>query len=342
VKSRLGFDLRAYDVAVPIEVYDDDLALRARTLSSGSVKLVRGRYHLVARLPDGTRLSASVDLGDQDHVAALGRPSRPRPVRRRAVSPTSDHAPGSEQLLLTGRSPSGAWKLWQSEHKSAAFPNMKSQAIELRLRCTGASEQVTVIPPPALRYLRPDVQVDQAPHLRTALRHDVADAIMGYVNRSQVLDAGLLADGVAPVSEQALWNKRDDPIAAAVGAFALLALGQLDRLHDWTANLYRWFPWLPDATVAYAEHLARAGDHDQARHVLHRLATQGVPCLTVGLTTAATRLSFYAAQADWGDLTLTTLARAMTRHAIACDLTATVTAFAADHRGMPIPRRDAE
>jgi hypothetical protein len=35
-----------------------------------------------------------------------------------------------------------------------------------------------------------------------------------------------------------------DPIAAAVGAYALLRFAELDRLHDWTANLYDRFPYL--------------------------------------------------------------------------------------------------
>src|SRR3954471_7585975 len=104
---------------------------------------------------------------------------------------------------------------------------------------------------------------------------------MAYINRGQVVDAAMLSAGVAPSAEEALMRKRDDPVAAAAGAFSLLALGELDRLHDWTANLHDWFRWLPDASIARAEHLALSGQHQKAVRTLLRLRVQGLPCLTV-------------------------------------------------------------
>ena len=50
-------------------------------------------------------------------------------------------------------------------------------------------------------------------------------------------------------AENLLRGKMADPIAAAVGAYALLSFADLERLHDWTQNLYDHFPDLADAAA---------------------------------------------------------------------------------------------
>ena len=58
------------------------------------------------------------------------------------------------------------------------------------------------------------------------------------------------------MAEKLLREKRLSSVGAVVGAYVLLRLGETERLHDWTSNLFNLFA-LPDPAVIYAEHLAR-------------------------------------------------------------------------------------
>jgi hypothetical protein len=100
--------------------------------------------------------------------------------------------------------------------------------------------------------------------------------------------------GIAAQSERVLSEKIEDPVAAAIGAYSLLRIGDLERLHDWTANLYQWFPWLPDGAALRGEHLARLGLHAQALNALADLPARGLPVVADGLVYAVERLNIYS------------------------------------------------
>jgi hypothetical protein len=153
-----------------------------------------------------------------------------------------------------------------------------------------------------------------------------ANDLLAYLDRGWLDDALLLSEDFAGYAEIMLLRKRKDPVAAAAGAFALLRLGALDRLHDWTANLLEWFAWLPDGLVARAEHVARLGDHDAASALLRQLPERGVPVLSVGLATAVDRLRAYAAA--WPeDEALRTASEWSTRYAVATDFSLPITTY---------------
>ena len=72
-----------------------------------------------------------------------------------------------------------------------------------------------------------------------------------------------------------LYAKISDPIGAALGAYALLRLGRLDKLdehEDWVRNLADWFPALPDGAVSPPSGLARRGGRASEAE---RLAARG-------------------------------------------------------------------
>src|SRR2546423_15128052 len=91
-------------------------------------------------------------------------------------------------------------------------------------------------------------------------------------------------------AEELLEDKQQDPIAAAVGGYALLRFSALERLHDWTANLHSWFEWLPDGAAIRGEHLARMGQHDEALDAFLTLPSRGLPLFSDGLAYAVNRL----------------------------------------------------
>lgn len=373
--SFVRFDLPPSPAATPVEIYDSDLALRARILSSEQIELAPGRYHVVARLPAGVRLRANIEVTPgQPHEIRLGAseehyslglrssgtpaaPKRREPRRPRgsadelrssdSLAPPRpsrvDRLPPQPRRLARGKGKHGGeWQLWREPERKLPLlfdSSLVGPSVELRLVREPAPPQFSTVPAKALRYLRPSAAVDGdgQPRLTSRLRHYQADAVMGYLNDGQVFDAGLLADGLANQAEELLASKKRDPVAAAAGAFALLTLGEVTRLRDWTANLNARFVWLPDGAVAYAEHLALTGDHELAAGTLRQLAVRGLPCLTVALMTAVNRTSIYVA-ADLGGDELRALSQRLTRYVLACDLTATVTSFTAFESAEPLAR----
>lgn len=117
------------------------------------------------------------------------------------------------------------------------------------------------------------------------------DAVARYLNGGHLREAAdLSAD-----AEQLLQSKMADPFGAALGGYALLRLGRLDRLHDWPYNLATWFPWLPDGAVIAGEASALADDHETAIAQLCEARRRGLPVFSAGLSLLASRLREYAA-----------------------------------------------
>lgn len=90
-----------------------------------------------------------------------------------------------------------------------------------------------------------------------------------------------------------LAEKISDPIAAAAGAVALLAVDQAEQVHGWLEHLAAMFPWLPDGACLAAESAARHGDHAAAVAHLLRLETRGIPLFSDSLSYALDRLGRY-------------------------------------------------
>lgn len=125
------------------------------------------------------------------------------------------------------------------------------------------------------------------------LVHQVANTLLRYMQRGFLEQATTMTGSPALSAEQLLYQKIGEPIAAAVGAYALLRLGDLERLHDWTENLRNFFAWLPDGITIRGEHLARLGNHDEALTVFLALPSRGLPIFSDGLSYALDRLRLY-------------------------------------------------
>ncbi len=163
---------------------------------------------------------------------------------------------------------------------------------------------------PALNILVPANRFDGQLHLTAQpdgemlvdvdLQNQVANSLLRYLSGGMIGQASTLIEGSQAelISEDLLYDKMADPFAACVGAYMLLRLGNLERLHTWTRNLMRFFEWLPDGAALWAEHLARQGDHHGAMEALKEMFQRGLPYFTDGLSYAATRLSTYARVED--------------------------------------------
>lgn len=120
-----------------------------------------------------------------------------------------------------------------------------------------------------------------------------ADALLRFLWMGYLQQASVAVDSHALSAENLLMTKMQDPVAAAVGAYALLRFNELDRLHDWTENLKNFFGWLPDGAVLRGEHLARTGEHASALDSFLQLADRGLPIFTDGFSFALDRLRLY-------------------------------------------------
>ena len=140
-----------------------------------------------------------------------------------------------------------------------------------------------------IRPLRSDGEL----HVDITLANADADLLVRYVGNNMLQEVAQIAESPAILAQNLLAKKFDFPIGAAIGGYVLLRLGELDRLQDWTKNLCKYFPWLPDGVVIYAEHLARVGEHQQALERFLELPKRGLPFTSSGLTYALNRLRQY-------------------------------------------------
>jgi hypothetical protein len=125
------------------------------------------------------------------------------------------------------------------------------------------------------------------------LANPVANLLLHYRAQGLARQAAETLESPNLGAEELLRGKMADPIAAAVGAYALLRFADLERLHDWTANLHDKFPEFPDTAAIRGEHLAREGEHAQALEIFLTLEKRGLPAFTDGLSFALDRLRLY-------------------------------------------------
>ena len=110
---------------------------------------------------------------------------------------------------------------------------------------------------------------------------------LGYLSRSDFAAAARLFGRV----EGMLFEKWDNPLAAAAGAYVLVGSDLSDeprRWDPWLANLREFFGWLSDGSILWAARRLRAGrterDRVSARDALLEAWDRGVPFYTLGLT----------------------------------------------------------
>lgn len=116
------------------------------------------------------------------------------------------------------------------------------------------------------------------------------ELIAGYMRTGQVEAAA----EVAVQAERVLLGKLMNPIGAALAGYALLRLGDTERLHHWPENLANWFQWLPDGAVVAGEQAAREGDEDRATEWFATALDRGYPIFTDGFSLIAARLREHA------------------------------------------------
>lgn len=108
-----------------------------------------------------------------------------------------------------------------------------------------------------------------------------AAAVAGYLQSGRA-DRAFTAMSVE--AEELLRGKRVNPIAAAIGGYALLKLNDLEKIRDWCDNLADWFPSLPDGAVIAGVVASRRGQLEAARGWFAIATERGIPVFSEGLS----------------------------------------------------------
>jgi hypothetical protein len=304
---------------VPVEAVGPDLVLR-NTTSSRSLDVPGGEYFVRARVPGLKTITSrilveegqqSVDVKLGAEAATPARVSLAREpgflgaVRRAGVETPAYYLRGSilsirlrmmQGNLFDGVQPVEVSK-WQAEETDAGVivkipPSEKpsiAQVIAFGLA------PINIILPIAANVgcsliVRRRIP---APSVDCKLQHPQAGLLLELGQTGRLRAAQAMMDSPSLQAEQLLFDKNDDPIAAAVGAYALLRTGELESLHDWTQNLMERFPLLPDGAVLRGEHLARLGEHAAAADALLAVRQRGLPIFVDGVSFLSTRLDVY-------------------------------------------------
>ena len=93
--------------------------------------------------------------------------------------------------------------------------------------------------------------------------------------------AGALESKDLQTLEQTLRDKVDSPLAAVIAGTILLRLREHNRLHNWLANLTKWFTSIPDGPTLCAEQMLQtqegAIEKPELLELVLQLRTRGLP-----------------------------------------------------------------
>lgn len=251
-----------------------------------------GVSQFLQRRPTRTATSTSKAAG----TAGLKNPPAPSPgvappmlrvFSGNAVAGTLKIERAAQLMTLVNHDPGRVW-----HYKVAPSPNrLIAQFLEAGKPVHNIVLPVGPMQSALLAFSRSD---DGAYHVEPHPEHGGADMLLGYCGQSLATAIDGTSRSASLSAERLLNQKAGDPVAAAIGACAILRLGDLTRLHDWTTNLYDWFPWLPDGAAIRGEHLARLGRHAEAARVLMLVPMRGLPIIADALFYAVERLKWYA------------------------------------------------
>ncbi len=323
-------------LTLPVEVRKANLALVAQTLTTQSVELEPGTYYITARLPAGQQLFNQVTVveGKPETVPLNPDPEDESPPEwleretyisgQQTASSSSGSGSNLEGLgaqvgaaklrafsgnILLGGVQSrddGSWCVSQPTPTPgvAKFNVFASdvrfvQLLRPKVPALNIALPISMSPPNGCQLVLAQ-QSDGLISVEAHLEHIAADTLLRYFQRGFLDQAAAMSTSDVLQAEQLLDQKLAYPIAATVGAYALLRFGDLSRLHNWTENLNNWFRELPDGAAIRGEHLARIGKHEQALPVFLELSSRGLPIFSDGLSYAINRLRLYTTVDDPG------------------------------------------
>jgi hypothetical protein len=150
-----------------------------------------------------------------------------------------------------------------------------------------------------MRWFNSESYVYSSAEVRTA--DDDVETLRGFIQNGELAVAKTAAPEV--MAERYLRSKVSAPRIAALGAYFLLRVGDLERLHDWPDNLTNWKDWLPDGPViaAWQRLRSEAPEYSEAYDLLIEAMRRGLPVYTEGVRLLKDGLELFANddERDW-------------------------------------------
>lgn len=310
---RAPFDDEGLDF--PVEVRATNMRLVGRTTMRQYLQVDAGTYVVTSVLPSGEELFGTVEVGKEGTVIVdLSHDEDDGRLPLDAADPSENQAWFDDTLtfyapapqppsvvvltqirgnLLTGATQETRIGVFDAND---AAPIGLNESSFVRVSQEGFPPMICAAP--SVGWQSSNLLLKRTNeggwHVDLELANSSANLLLRYREHGRAQEAAGTLASPALNAEELLRGKMEDPIAAAVGAYALLRFAELDRLHDWTENLFNWFEWLPDAAAIRAEQLARLGNHQDAYVRFVELLRRGLPFFTDGFSFALDRLRLYA------------------------------------------------
>lgn len=347
---------------IPLDVFDSELVRQRRTDvwvgDSTEVVLPGGRYAVRAYLPSGetitrtvhvvegsTESSVNLSLSAQPLIESLAWTviTNPEVLHHREIIPDQLR---SIWLRLWRRNDHGRWEIdsWPT-HTPVRVEDVVQYAFEFRrgggnqqmyLQVGGPNTawKLIALPNDQLRVVFSASELGEREgeplHVTVASTTQQAESLQGFLRIGAIDQARVL-------SEALLRDKRQNPTLAAVGAYFLLQIGDLTRLHDWTKNLANWMEWLPDGAVVYGWHLLRQDnpDHNRAKTQFLTALSRGIPIYTTGLRLLRDGLMLFDDAEESQDPAVRAALKTVLQYCSAADWTSPTTTFLGADPGTP-------
>jgi hypothetical protein len=298
-----------------VEVWDSSLRLVATVRANEDLEVEPGVYLVAAAMPDGDSIRRAVEVnpGQREH-AVLGVP-----VAFEAARVKRSPAAALRRRLSRLTGPSLYSRVEQGWGAEVQAPAEASPRVRHQSKLQRGTQLVLAFDAPrALSVVQlalgRSIPVNVVLPLHFDARKAAADVQVRF-DRRGLIDATAIPTGSPEIelitdymrtnqlnaaahvfvdeAEVLLQNKIENPVAAALGGYALLRLGAIDQLRDWPINLSNWFAWLPDGPVIAGELAAREGDEASAVDWFATALDRGYPMFSDGLSLLAARLRQY-------------------------------------------------
>jgi hypothetical protein len=320
-KATLTFKLdtppnQRWSGALPIEIRDEKLILRARGVSDDSLEVPPGRYYVTALLPNGDQSTVdgviveagenkqlNIPLSDVVFPATLQTTDTLSDSLWEISRPVTQYFFRQSFAILRGN-----WLAGKFPGTVSQVPLKREPTTRSNLDIPFSREAVWIEIERSKRYNYFSVPVDEGGSttakwsldLKTdklTLNLDFHDgelnSLLDFVEKSKANEARSISRTLVTRPDY-YATKKQSPLRAALGAYVLIRANQLDGLDEWTSNLVTSHSWLPDAFAIRVEYLARSGRHPEALKLLLEIPKSGTPLFRSGISYLADRAKTYA------------------------------------------------
>jgi hypothetical protein len=346
--------------ALPIEVRDEKLVLKARGISDDVLEVPPGRYFVTALLPNGDQstvnnavvLTAGESKQLEISVADLTFPPTLESTNTLSDSlweisrPVTQYFFRQSFAIIRGNWLAGKISGTESQALLKREPTTRSN---MDIPFSGEAVWIEIESSKQYNYFA--VPVDEGGSTTVEWTLDIKsdkldlkldfhdgelNSFLDFIENSKSIEARSISHTMVMRPDYNA-TKKQSPLRATLGAYVLVRANQLDGLDAWTGNLVDSSPWLPDTLAIRVEYLARNGRHREALKVLLDIPKWGAPMFRSGIGYIADRAKTYAklapqggsglelAQADVG--TLNRMAQVFGELATSLDMTLSTTAL---------------